>query len=66
MTVVSPVVVMVAAAYLYPGGGISTLYASITWDKNTPTTDPPASDNEEIGRPVVLTIGCATTTQNAS
>ena len=48
------------------GGGIYTVYASTTWDKTAPTTVPPASVNIESARLGVLSIGCATTTLNAS
>ena len=46
------------------GEGISTVDASITWAKTTPTTDPQDSVNGESGRPGVSDIGCATTTLN--
>ena len=45
---------------------ISTVYASTTWAKTAPTTDPPAYVNGESVRPGVLDIGYATTTMNAS
>ena len=47
------------------GEGITTVDASITWDKTPPTTYPPSSVRGEIVRPGVLVIGCATTTLNS-
>ena len=48
------------------GGVIYTVAASITWYKTSPTTDPPESINRESVHPGVWTIGCETTTLNAS
>ena len=48
------------------GGVIYKVYASITWYKTSPTTDPPASVNGESGRPGVSAIFCETTTLNDS
>ena len=48
------------------GGGISTVDSSITLAKTAPTTDPLAFVNGGSGRPVIYSIGCATTTLNAS
>ena len=48
------------------GGGISTVDASITWDKIAPVTYPPASTNIESDHPGISFIGCETTTLNAS
>ena len=48
------------------GGGISTVDASITWDKMPPTINPPASVNVESVRTGILAIGCLTTTLNVS
>ena len=61
------------------GGGISTVDSSIIWDKTPPATDPPSSVNGYSFRAVspasvngyslrigVSSIGCATTTLNAS
>ena len=61
------------------GGSISTVDSSIAWDKIPPITETPASVNGDSARavspasvngenskPVIYSIGCATTTLNAS
>ena len=47
------------------GGGISKVYAFITWTKTPPTTNPPASVNGDSGRPGFLTIVYEINTLNA-
>ena len=48
------------------GGGISTVDTSIPWAIASPTTDSPASVNGDIVWTGVFSIGCTTTTLNAS